>query len=212
MIDVVLPVLDEADAIPGVLASLPDDFRAIVVDNGSTDGSADVARSAGATVVFEPQQGFGAACWAGLAAACSDVICFMDCDGSFSGADLTRVAAPVVGGTSDLVLGARTNARGWPLHARLANRALVWEIRRRVGVHLRDLGPMRAARRDALIGLDLQDRRCGWPLEMVLTAATAGWRITEVPVSYSERVGRSKITGTVTGTARAVADMGRLLR
>lgn len=212
MIDVVLPVLDEADAIPGVLASLPDDFRAIVVDNGSTDGSADVARDAGATVVVEPQQGFGAACWAGLTAARSDVVCFMDCDGSFSGADLTRVAAPVVEETSDLVLGARTDARGWPLHARLANRALAWEIRRRVGVRLSDLGPMRAARRDALIGLDLQDRRCGWPLEMVLRAAAEGWRISEVPVSYTERVGRSKITGTVRGTARAVTDMGRLLR
>lgn len=212
MIDVVLPVLDEADAIPGVLASLPDDFRAIVVDNGSTDGSADVARDAGATVVVEPQQGFGAACWAGLTAARSDVVCFMDCDGSFSGADLTQVATPVVEETSDLVLGARTDARGWPLHARLANRALAWEIRRRVGVRLSDLGPMRAARRDALIGLDLQDRRCGWPLEMVLRAAAEGWRISEVPVSYTERVGRSKITGTVRGTARAVTDMGRLLR
>lgn len=212
VIDVVLPALDEAEAIPGVLASLPESFRPIVVDNGSTDGSAEVARAAGATVVVEPTRGFGAACWAGLDAARADVVCFMDCDGSFSGADLTRVAAPVVDGSSDLVLGARSHARGWPLHARLANRALAWELRRRAGVTLSDLGPMRAARRDALIDLDLRDRRCGWPLEMVLAAAANGWRIAEVPVAYTERVGRSKVTGTLRGTARAVHDMGRLLR
>ncbi|HZJ27099.1 MAG TPA: glycosyltransferase family 2 protein [Acidimicrobiia bacterium] len=212
MIDLVLPVLDEAGAIPGVLASLPDGFHPIVVDNGSTDGSADVARAGGATVVTEPLRGFGAACWAGLTAARTDVVCFMDCDGSFSGRDLSHVVAPVVDNSADLVLGARTNARGWPLHARLANRALAWEIRRRAGVRLRDLGPMRAARRDALVGLGLRDRRFGWPLEMVLAAAAGGWRITEVPVSYTERVGRSKVTGTVRGTARAVRDMGRLLR
>jgi len=212
VIDLVLPVLDEAGAIPGVLASLPDGFHPIVVDNGSTDGSADVARAGGATVVTEPLRGFGAACWAGLTAARTDVVCFMDCDGSFSGRDLSHVVAPVVDNSADLVLGARTNARGWPLHARLANRALAWEIRRRAGVRLRDLGPMRAARRDALVGLGLRDRRFGWPLEMVLAAAAGGWRITEVPVSYTERVGRSKVTGTVRGTARAVRDMGRLLR
>ncbi len=212
MIDVVLPVLDEVDAIPSVLASLPARFRAIVVDNGSTDGSASVARDHGAEVIAEAQRGFGAACWAGLRAATSDVVCFMDCDGSFTGADLDHVVDPVLAGDADLVLGARTASRAWPLHAQLANRVLVWELRRRSGIRLRDLGPMRAARRESLLALGLQDRRFGWPLEMVLRAEAKGWRIREVTVGYAPRIGRSKVTGTVAGTARAVHDMARLLR
>ncbi len=212
VIDVILPVLDEADAIPSVLGSLPADFHPIVVDNGSTDGSAAVARDHGAHVVVEPQRGFGAACWAGLNAATTAVVCFMDCDGSFSGDDLTLVAAPVLAGDADLVLGARQSSGAWPLHARIANRALTWELRRRTGIDLHDLGPMRSARRNELLDLGLRDRRFGWPLEMVLRADTASWRIREVPVEYRPRIGRSKVTGTVAGTARAVRDMARLLR
>jgi glycosyltransferase involved in cell wall biosynthesis len=212
VIDVILPALDEAAAIPGVLRSLPPGFRPIVVDNGSVDGSAVIAREHGATVVSEPDRGFGAACRAGLTAATSDLVCFMDCDGSFSGNDLVRVAAPVLDGHADLVLGARGRVPGRPHHARLANRVLAWELRRRTGVALRDLGPMRAAPRAALLDLDLRDRRFGWPLEMVLRAHAGGWRILEVPVGYFPRIGRSKVTGTVSGTARAVKDMGRLLR
>ncbi len=213
MTDVVLPALNEADAIAAVLDGLPADFDAIVVDNGSDDGTADVARAGGARVVVEPRRGFGAACFAGLAAATSDVVCFMDCDGSFSGADLPLVTAPVVAGESDLVLGARRADPGaWPLHARLANQVLAWEIRRRTSLRLRDLGPMRAARREALLDLGLVDRRFGWPLEMVLRSWQAGWRIDEVEVGYAPRVGRSKVTGTVGGTARTVRDMARLLR
>jgi glycosyltransferase involved in cell wall biosynthesis len=212
-IDVILPALDEAAAIPAVVASLPDGMHAIVVDNGSTDGTATVARAAGATVVSEPRRGFGRACDSGLRAATSDVVCFMDCDGSLDGGDLPLVAGPVVAGTADLVLGARTAARGaWPLHARVANTVLALELRRRAGLRLRDLGPMRAARRTALLGLGIEDRRFGWPLEMVLRAGHAGWRITEVPVPYAPRVGRSKVTGTVRGTARAVRDMAAVLR
>ena len=105
------------------------------------------------------------------------------------------------------MLGARTPAGAWPLHARLANRALTVELRRRTGVALRDLGPMRAARREALLGLGLLDRRFGWPLEMVVRAAAAGWRIDEVAVTYLPRQGRSKVTGTVRGTLRTVRDM-----
>jgi len=209
----VLPVLDEAEAIPIVVASLPQGFAALVVDNGSADGSAAIARDAGARVVVEPRRGFGAACFAGLMAATSDVVCFMDCDASFDGQDLAVVAAPVLAGRADLVLGSRQPQAGaWPLHARMANRFLARRIARRTGVTLSDLGPIRAARRDPLIQLDLQDRRSGWPLEMVLRAAEAGWRIEEVPVTYRPRVGRSKVTGTVRGTTRAVLDMARMLR
>ena len=213
MIDVVLPVLDEAEALPWVLDRMPAGYRPIVVDNGSTDGSGALAARLGAEVVDEPQPGFGAACFAGLQAAASDVVCFMDCDGSLDPRELDLVAAPVTEGRADLALGERQARRGaWPLHARLANRLLALELRRRTGLALRDLGPMRAARREALLALGIADRRFGWPLEMVLLAHRAGWRIEEVPVAYLPRSGRSKVTGTVRGTARTVADMGRALR
>jgi glycosyltransferase involved in cell wall biosynthesis len=213
MPDVVLPVLDEAEAIPGVLARLPRGYAPIVVDNGSTDDSAKVALRLGARVVMEPARGFGAACFAGLRAATSDVVCFMDCDGSLDPCDLPSVATPVSAGEADLVVGARraTGAGAWPLHARLANRALSLLLARRVGARVHDLGPMRAARRDELLGLGVSDRRFGWPLEMVMRAVDDGWRILEVPVSYAPRIGRSKVTGTVRGTARTVLDMARVM-
>ena len=204
-------MLDEAAALPAVLAGLPPGYRPIVVDNGSTDGSAEVARAHGAEVVTEPRRGFGAACFRGLLAATDDVVCFMDADGSLAGADLPRVADPVLDGRADLVLGARRPERGaWPLHARLANTVLAAEIRRRSGLPVRDLGPLRAARRRRLLDLGMTDRRFGWPLEMVLRAAADGWRIDEVEVGYATRVGRSKVTGTVRGTVRAVRDMAHV--
>jgi len=213
MPDVILPVLDEAAAIPQVLAGLPSEFNPIVVDNGSTDGSADVASALGARVVSEPERGFGAACWTGLRAASADVVCFMDCDGSFDGADLIKVVAPIVAGDADLVMGARRATQGsWPLHARLANRLLARELRRRTRVDLTDLGPMRALHRLDLLELGIADRRFGWPLEMVVRASLAGWRILEVDVRYLPRIGHSKVTGTVKGTAHAVQDMARVLR
>ena len=213
MIDVVLPVLNEAAAIPSVVASLPAGYHAIVVDNGSTDRSASVAHTAGATVVSEPRRGFGSACFAGLLAATSDIVCFMDCDGSLDGIDLPSVVAPIRAGTSDLVLGARVAGRGaWPMHARVGNRVLAHQILRRTGLRVRDLGPMRAARREPLLALGIADRRFGWPLEMVVLAHRAGWKVTEVDVPYETRVGKSKVTGTARGTARTIRDMAAVLR
>jgi glycosyltransferase involved in cell wall biosynthesis len=212
VVDVILPVLDEAGALPWVLGRMPAGHRAIVVDNGSRDGSADVARRLGALVVAEPARGFGAACWTGLRAATADVVCFMDADASLDPRDVPCVCAPVLEGRADLVLGARSAERGaWPPHARLANRVLARALRRRSGALLTDLGPMRAAPRSALLGLGIRDRRFGWPLEMVLRAAAAGWRIEEVTVAYRPRVVRSKVTGTVRGTARTIGDMARVL-
>jgi glycosyltransferase involved in cell wall biosynthesis len=212
VVDVILPVLDEAGALPWVLGRMPAGHRAIVVDNGSRDGSADVARRLGALVVAEPARGFGAACWTGLRAATADVVCFMDADASLDPRDVPCVCAPVLEGRADLVLGARSAERGaWPPHARLANRVLARALRRRSGALPPDLEPMRAAPRSALLGLGIRDRRFGWPLEMVLRAAAAGWRIEEVTVAYRPRVGRSKVTGTVRGTARAIGDMARVL-
>jgi glycosyltransferase involved in cell wall biosynthesis len=206
MVDVILPVLNEREALPWVLSRMPAGYEPIVVDNGSSDGSGALAERLGARVVREATPGFGAACFAGLRAARADVVCFMDCDASLDPRDLPAVA----GGGADLVLGARRGAG--PLHARLANRALALELRRRTGVRLTDVGPMRAARREALLALGIRDRRFGWPLEMVLRAAAAGWSIAEVDVAYLPRAGRSKVTGTVRGTARAVRDMAAVLR
>ena len=213
MVDVILPVLDEAEAIPGVLAAMPAGFAPLVVDNDSQDGSAQVARALGARVVHEPRRGFGAACFAGLQAARSEVVCFMDCDGSLDPAELPLVTRPVAEGRLDLCLGARAAQPGaWAWHARIANRALAFELRRRCGASLSDLGPMRAARREALLQLGLRDRAFGWPLEMVLKAAAQEWRIGEVPVAYRARAaGRSKVSGTALGTLRTVRDMSALL-
>ena len=213
MIDVVLPALDEASAVAWVIERMPAGFRPIVVDNGSTDATASIARAAGALVVHEPVKGFGSACWAGLQAATSDVVCFMDCDGSLDPLALPLLAAYVAADEADLVIGERIARRGaWPPHARIANRLLAAMVRRRTKLRLGDLGPMRVVRRDALLGLGMADRRSGWPLEMVLRAARAGLRVRTVPVEYHQRAGRSKVTGTVRGTVRAVLDMRRMLR
>src|SRR5436305_222363 len=125
MPDVILPVLDEAEAIPWVLRRMPPPYRPVVVDNASTDGSAEIAAREGALVVTERRRGFGAACFRGLLAATADVVCFMDCDGSLDPADLPRVAAPVIAGAADLAMGSRVAGRGaWPSHARMANHLL----------------------------------------------------------------------------------------
>ncbi|MEO8363020.1 MAG: glycosyltransferase family 2 protein [Ilumatobacteraceae bacterium] len=213
MPDVVLPALNEAAAVEWVLQRMPDGYHPIVVDNGSTDNTADLAREMGATVIIEPTRGFGAACWTGLQAATAAVVCFMDCDASLDPMALPVVAGFVLRGEAELAIGSRVaDRRAWPTHARIANRVLTAEVRRRTGLDVGDLGPMRAAHREQLLTLDLRDRRSGWPLEMVLLAQRAGWRIRSVPVQYHRREGRSKVTGTVQGTIRAVSDMSRLLR
>ncbi|MFJ1745294.1 glycosyltransferase family 2 protein [Streptomyces sp. NPDC088116] len=213
-VDVVLPCLNEAEALPWVLARIPDGWRALVVDNGSTDGSADIARALGATVVHEPRRGFGAACHAGLAAAGADIVCFCDCDASLDPSLLMPFVDEIRSGEADLVLG-RRRARGrgaWPAHARAGNLMLARMLRRRTGLRLHDLGPLRAARREPLLALGLTDRRSGYPLQMVVRAADADWRIAEHDVPYLPRTGVSKVTGTWRGTWQAVRDMSRVLR
>lgn len=207
-----LPCLDEAPGLAWLLPRLPAGVRAVVVDNGSTDDSVEVARDHGALVVQAPVRGFGSACHAGLEAATADVVAFCDADASLDPADLPRVVGPVVAGEADLVLGRRLpDAGAWPWHLRLANRELARRARRRTGLGVHDLGPMRAARREALLGLRLTDRRSGYPLEMLVAAADAGWRVREVDVPYRHRLGRSKVTGTPLGAWRAVRDMSKVL-
>jgi glycosyltransferase involved in cell wall biosynthesis len=192
---------------------MPAGFRPIVVDNRSTDGSGEVARSLGATVVPEPARGFGVAAHAGLLAAASDLVCFCDCDGSPDPRQLPLLTGPVLAGQAELVLGRRRARQpdAWPLPARMANWELAPRVRRRTGLGLHDPGPMRAAGREALPSLNLADRRFGYPLEMVMTAAAAGWRVSEVEVTYLPRIGKSKVTGTVRGCVRTVRDMSQVL-
>lgn len=212
-VDVILPCLDEAQALPVVLAGLPAGYRAIVVDNGSVDGSAEVAASLGALVVHEARKGYGAACHSGLEAATAGTVAFCDADASLDLAELPALVSAVVDGSADLAVGWR-NAQGnsgWPIHARVANRFLAWRVRRTTGAQIRDIAPVRVANRERLLDLGVQDRRSGYPLETVIRAARADWTIVEFPVSYAPRVGRSKVTGTVRGTLTAVKDMSAVL-
>ncbi|OKI67332.1 glycosyltransferase family 2 protein [Micromonospora sp. CB01531] len=214
-IDVVLPCLDEAAALPGVLTALPPGYRAIVVDNGSRDGSAEVADRHGARVVPEPRRGYGAAVHTGLVAAEADLVCVLDADGSFDPAELPALVAPVAGGAADLTVGRRrpVSAGAWPWHAR-AGTALIAALLRHRGVPLRDLSPIRVARREALLTLGVTDRAFGYPLELLIRAAAAGWRIQELDVSYAPRAAgtRSKVSGSVRGTLRATRDFAGVLR
>jgi glycosyltransferase involved in cell wall biosynthesis len=209
VIDIVLPCLNEAAALPWVLSRIPPSMQAIVVDNGSTDGSAGIAGELGAQVITCAQRGYGAACHAGLLAADADVVAFCDCDASLDPSDALRLAAV----DADLVVARRrpTTPAAWPFAARVANRELARRVRRRTGVPLRDVGPLRVARREPLIALGIADRRSGYPVETVVRAADAGWRIAQVDVAYSPRTGRSKVTGTWRGAVTAVRDMNAVL-
>ena len=215
-LDIVLPCLDEAGALPVVLAGLPAGSRAVVVDNGSTDGSPEVARGLGATVVTAPVRGYGSACAAGLDAVTAPVVAFADCDASVDLTDVAALAVAVRDGDTDLVTTRRrvvggAREAGWPPHARVGAWVVARMLGRRAGIALRDVGPVRIARTGALRDLGVTDRRSGYPVETVLLAARAGWRVTEADLPYRPRVGRSKVTGTVAGTVRAVQYMSRVL-
>src|SRR6478736_5757007 len=198
--DVVIPCRDEAPALPALLALVPEGFRPIVVDNGSRDDTAEVARRLGATVVIEQRAGYGAAVHAGLEAATAEYVAVMDGDGSMDPAELVGLLVEVRSGRADLAVGRRRPvSRGvWPWHARAGNGLVVWWLRRRIGLRIHDIGPVRVCRRDALLALDVRDRRFGYPVELFQKATLAGWRITERDVSYHPRaVGtRSKVSGS----------------
>jgi glycosyltransferase involved in cell wall biosynthesis len=211
--DVLLPCLDEAAALPWIMGRMPTGFRPLVIDNGSRDGSAQLAADLGATVLHAERRGYGAACHAGLVAATAPLIAVMDADASLDPLQLPDLIAPLVRGEADLVVGVRrlTHRRAQPWTLRLANAELARRVRRRTGLSLRDIGPMRAARREALLGLDIQDRRSGYPVETVVRAADAGWRVAAVDTDYLLRRGRSKVTGTPLGAWRAVRDISTVL-
>ncbi|MEO6411203.1 MAG: glycosyltransferase family 2 protein [Pedococcus sp.] len=216
-VDVVLPCLNEAQALPWVLDRMPDWARPIVADNGSTDASVAIARSRGIQVVEVLQRGYGAACHAGLLAATAPLVAFMDADASLDPRSLEVLLIEHRGNLSrrrpHLVVGARrpVSRASWPTRLQLANRILAHQVRRATGVDLEDIGPLRLAPTAGLQALPIDDRRSGYPVETVLRAARAGWSVTGVPIPYLPRSGQSKVTGTWLGAARAVHDMSRVL-
>jgi glycosyltransferase involved in cell wall biosynthesis len=206
----IIPALNEVECIGPLLAELPVGLahEVIVVDNGSTDGTGQVAERAGVCVVLEPRRGYGYACQAGVTAAHGEILAFMDGDGSFVPAELDSLLAPIRDGEADLVLGTRMQGGlavgAMPAHQRFGNRFVAWLLRYPYGLTLTDLGPYRAIRRDLLMTLDMRERTYGWPVEMMVKAARHRARIREVPVSYHPRMaGKSKVGGTVKGTISA---------
>lgn len=207
---VVIPALNEETSLPLVLADLPRGPRVVVVDNGSTDRTADVAAAGGAEVVREPRRGYGRACLAGLAhlrARPPHVVAFLDADHSDHPEELPAVVSPVLRGEADLVLGSRelgVRESGAVLpHQRLGNRFACALVRLVTGHRYTDLGPFRAVRWEALERLGMRDPDFGWTIEMQIKAVRAGLRVIEIPVRYRRRVGESKISGTVAGSVRA---------
>lgn len=212
-VDVVLPCLDEAAALPAVLGALPAGYRALVVDNGSRDGSPEVAAAHGAVVLRESRRGYGAAVHTGIEAATANLVCVLDADGSLDPRELPRLVEPVRTGRAKLAVGRRvpTTRAAWPWHARAGNAALAALLRRR-RLPVRDIGPVRAFHRTDLLDLGVTDRGFGYPLELLLRAAAAGWPVLELDVAYRPRAAgtRSKVSGSVRGTARAMRDMARV--
>ena len=212
-ITVVLPCLNEAESLPAVLATIPAGYQALVVDNNSTDRTAEVARRHGADVVSEAVPGYGSAVHAGVVAARTPIVAVLDGDGSLNPADLPRMVAELERG-ADMVTGRRRPVRGlkWPWHARMGTAAVCWRLRtrHRLGVH--DIAPMRVANRDALLALGITDRRSGYPLELLVRAAAAGWRVVEVDVDYGPRTGgKSKVSGSVRGSFTAAVDFWKAI-
>jgi glycosyltransferase involved in cell wall biosynthesis len=213
--DVIIPCRDEAPALTDLLARMPTGFHPIVVDNGSRDATAEVARSLGATVVSEPRPGYGAAVHAGLEAATADFVAVLDGDGSMDPAELVCLFEEVAGGRADLAVGRRRpSARGvWPWHARAGNALVLWWLRRRIGMPLHDIAPMRVARRREMLALGVEDRRFGYPVELLQRATGAGWRFVEKDIGYHPRAAgtRSKVSGSLVGSIRAARDFARVL-
>ena len=210
-VDVIIPALNEASAIGGVVKSLPRPLvrEVIVVDNGSSDGTGEVARAAGATVVREDRRGYGRACLSGLAAlrADADIIVFIDGDGSDRPEDIEAVVAPIAADEADLVIGSRMRGTVEPgaltVQQRVGNRIAALWLEHRFGQRATDLGPLRAIRRVNLDRLGMSDPDYGWTVQMQIAAARAGLRYAEVPVAYRRRIGTSKISGTLRGTLSA---------
>lgn len=214
--DLILPCRDEAPALRSLLPRVPEAFSVVVVDNGSRDDTAEVGRAHGARVVTEGRPGYGAAVHAGLLAATAEHVAFMDGDGSFDPADVLPLLELVAAGEADLALGRRRPVRRgvWPWHARLGNAAVVRLLRRRIDLAVRDIAPLRVCRREDLLALGVQDRRFGYPVELLQRATVAGWRVVERDVAYHPRAAgtRSKVSGSVRGTVRTARDFRRVLR
>ncbi|WP_207841941.1 glycosyltransferase family 2 protein [Williamsia soli] len=205
---VVIPCRDEAESLPAIIRALPAGIDALVVDNGSVDGTADVAAALGCTVVCQPIPGYGSAVHAGIEACTTEIVCTIDGDGSMDPADLTQLVAAVAAG-ADLAVGRRrpVDRRTWPLHSRLGTQWIAWRLRNRYRIPIHDIGPMRAVRRDDLVGLEITDRRFGYPVELLARAGAARWQITELDITYRPRSGgRSKVSGSLKGTLRATRD------
>ncbi len=213
--DLILPCRDEGPALRLLLPRVPAGFSVIVVDNGSSDDTAAVARDLGALVVTESRPGYGAAVHAGLLAATADHVAFMDGDGSFDPHELVPMVAAVAEGRADIAVGRRrpVSSGVWPWHARVGNSIIVAWLRRRIRMAAHDIAPMRVCRREALLELDVQDRRFGYPVELLQKATLAGWRFEERDVSYHPRAEgtRSKVSGSVRGTARTARDFWKVL-
>ena len=213
--DIVLPCRDEAAALPALLALVPEGYGVVVVDNGSSDGTAEVAASLGATVVVEPRPGYGAAVHAGVEASGADLVAVMDGDGSMDPRELPPFRAMVEAGEADMVCGRRRPVRKglWPWHARAGNTAVLWWLRRRTGLPLHDIAPVRISRRQPLLDLGVEDRRFGYPVELLAKAQQAGWQLAERDISYRPRAEgtKSKVSGSVRGTVRAARDFARVL-
>lgn len=211
-VTVVFPCRNEAQSLPGVLGAVPDGYHRLVVDNGSSDGTADVARAHGADVVVETVPGYGSAVHAGVTAARTTVVAVMDGDGSMDPAELPDLVATL--GSAQLVVGRRrpVHRSGWPWHARLGNAVIARRLRSRLHIDVHDIGAVRVARRDDLLALDIRDRRSGYPLQLLVLAARAGWRITERDITYRPRTGGvSKVSGSVRGTVVAVYDFAKVI-
>lgn len=209
-ISVVIPTYNEEKAIGEVVRGVAHKLvhEIIVVDNGSTDDTANQAALAGARVVRETRRGYGSACLAGARAADDpEIIVFLDGDRSDDPAQLAAIADPVIHDRSDLVIGSRIEGildkGAMPLHGRLGNRLIVLLLRVLYRIRISDLGSFRAIKAKLLFDLNMEQMTYGWPVEMVVKSARMGLRIQSVPIHYRRRIGESKVTGTLKGTVLA---------